>query len=128
VYVDDLLITSSTQAQAEAVVDALRDKYKDLKLTTGTIHNYLGMVIDFSDPPYASINQVGMIEDIIRKARESPTLKIPTASPKSPATDRLFEVSPDSPSLTEKAQTHLHSLLASFNYVGGRARPDLRIL
>ena len=81
--------------------------------------------MDFSDSPYVSINHVGMIEDIIRKDRESPTLKISTASPKSLATDHLFEVSPDSPSLTEKAQTHLHSILASFNYVGGRARPDL---
>jgi hypothetical protein len=71
VYVDDLLITSVTQAQAEAAVDALRDKYKELKVTTGTVHNYLGMVMDFSDPPYVSINQVGMIEDIIRKTRET---------------------------------------------------------
>jgi Reverse transcriptase (RNA-dependent DNA polymerase) len=83
VYVDELLITSSTQAQAEAIVDALRDEFKELKVTTGTVHNYLGMVLDFSDPPYVSINQIGMIEDIIRKARESHTLKIPTASPKS---------------------------------------------
>jgi heat shock protein HspQ len=89
-YVNDLLITSTRQTQAEAVVDALRDKYKELKVTTGTVHNYLGVVLDFSDPPYVSINQVGMIEDIMRKARESRTLKIPTASPKSPATGHLF--------------------------------------
>jgi hypothetical protein len=31
VYVDDLLVTSTTKAHAEAVVDALRDKYKELK-------------------------------------------------------------------------------------------------
>jgi Reverse transcriptase (RNA-dependent DNA polymerase) len=94
VYVDELLITSSTQAQAEAIVDALRDKYKELKVTTGTVHNYLGMVLDFSDPPYVSINQIVMIEDIIRKARESHTLKIKTASPKSPATGHLFTRQP----------------------------------
>jgi hypothetical protein len=94
-------------------------------VTRGTVHNYLGMVLDFSSPPYVSISQVGMIGDIIRKARESPTMKIPTASPKSLATEQLFEVSPDSPPLTEKAQANFHSILASFNFIGGRGRPDL---
>jgi hypothetical protein len=125
IYVDDLLITSTKPAQAEAVVEALRDKYKELKVTTGAVHNYLGMVMDFSTPPYVTINQVGMIEDIIRKARECPGLKIPSAHPKSPAAEQLFEVSPDSPPLSEEAQTTFHSLLAKYNFVGGRGRPDL---
>ena len=124
VYVDDLLITSTKQSHAEAVVAALRDKYKELKVTTGTVHNYLGMVMDFSNPPYVSISQVGMIEDIIRKARESPSMNASTASPKSPATEQLFEVSADSPRLTEGAQATLHSLLAKLNFVSGRGRPD----
>lgn len=125
IYVDDLLITSPKQAQAEAVVDALRDKYKELKVNTGKTHNYLGMVLDFSKPPYVTINQIGMIEDIIRKARDSPSMKIPTVSPKSPSIEQLFEASPDSPPLSEEAQTAFHSLLAKFNFVAGRARPDL---
>ena len=125
IYVDDLLITSPKQAQAEAVVSALRDKYKELKVTTGTTHNYLGMVMDFSKPPYVTINQVGMIEDIIRKARDSPSLKIPTASPTTPSIEQLFEASPDSPPISEAAQTTFHSLLAKFNFVAGRGRPDL---
>ena len=33
IYVDDLLITSLKQAQAEAVVGALRAKYKELMMT-----------------------------------------------------------------------------------------------
>jgi hypothetical protein len=52
-------------------------------------------------------------------------MKIPKARPKSPAAEQLFEVSPDSPPLTEKAQAAFHSLLASFNFVSGRGRPDL---
>jgi hypothetical protein len=107
------------------VVEALRDKYKEFKVTTGAVHNYLGMVVDFSTPPYVTINQVGMIEDIIRKAIECPGLKIPSAHPKSPAAEQLFEVSPDSPPLSEAAQTTFHSLLAKYNFVGGRGRPDL---
>jgi hypothetical protein len=82
------------------VVNALRDKYEELKVTTGTTHNYHGMVMDFSKPPYVTINQVGMIEDIIRKARDSPSLRIPTASPTTPSIEQLFEASPDSPPIS----------------------------
>ena len=68
-----------------------------------------------------------MIEDIIRRARVSPSLKIPTTSPKSPAIEQLFEVSPDSPPLSEDAQTTFHSLLAKFNFVAGCGRQDLTL-
>jgi hypothetical protein len=51
VYVDDLLIISTKLSHAEAVVTALRERYKELKVVTGKTHNYLGMALDFSDPP-----------------------------------------------------------------------------
>jgi Reverse transcriptase (RNA-dependent DNA polymerase) len=72
-----------------------------------------------------TINQVGMIEDIIRKARDSPSLRIPTASPTTPSIEQLFEASPDSPPISDAAQTTFHSLLAKFNFIAGRGRPDL---
>jgi hypothetical protein len=82
------------------------------------------MVMDFSSPPYVLISQVELVEVIIRKAKQSQTMKVPTTSPKSPATEQLFDASPDSPPLTEKAQANLHSVLASFNFVGTHGRPD----
>ena len=68
-----------------------------------------------------------MIEDIIRRARESSSLKIPTTSPKSPAVEQLLRVSLDSPPLSENAQTTFHLLLAKFNFVAGRGRQDLTL-
>jgi Reverse transcriptase (RNA-dependent DNA polymerase) len=82
VYVDDLLITSSTQAQAEAVLDALRDKYKELKVTTVTVHNYLRMVLGFSDPPYVSINQIGRVHN--QEGKREPLTEDPKGKPKVP--------------------------------------------
>jgi Reverse transcriptase (RNA-dependent DNA polymerase) len=125
VYVDDLLITSGSQEDAEAVVNALRDKYKELKVTTGKVHNYLGMVLDFSNPPCVTIRQNGMVEDIVTKAKSSTHIPTVKASPTSPCTEQLFSSSPDSPLLSEAAKAEFHSYTAKWLFVGGHGRPDL---
>ena len=125
IYVDDLLITSTRSSHAEAVVVALRDKYKELKVTTGKVHNYLGMVMDFSKPPYVLVNQTGMIEDIISKVRATGHFDIPNTAPKSPAIEQLFESSPDSPLLSDEHKATYHSVVAKFNFVTCRTRPDM---
>jgi hypothetical protein len=101
VYVDDLLVTSTKLQHAEAVVEALRERYKELKVVTGKIHNYLGMVLDFSDPPYVSINQTGMIEDIVSKAKTTAHFTIPAVSPKTPSIEQatIFPLTCKPPSL-----------------------------
>ena len=125
IYVDDLLITSTKLHYAEEVVAALEERYKELKVTPGKVHNYLGMVMDFSDPPYVSINQTGMIEDIVSKAKATDHFKIPNTSPKSPSIEQLFESSPDSPPLSDEYKASFHSIVAKFNFVTCRARPDM---
>ena len=65
VYVDDLIITCSRNTLIDELTSALRTKYKEIKVVEGFIHNYLGMVLDFSQAPLVAINQTGMIEDII---------------------------------------------------------------
>ena len=122
---DDLLITSGSQQHAEAVITSLRDRYKELKVTNGKVHNYLGMVLDFSSPPCVTIRQNGMVEDIVTKAKSS--IHIPTTklSPKSPWTEQLFSSSPDSPPLSEAAMAEFHSYTAKWLFVGGHGRPDL---
>ena len=125
VYVDDLLITSGSQQHAEAVVTSLRDRYKELKVTTGNVHNYLGMVLDFSSPPCVTVRQNGMVEDIVTKAKSSTHIPIPKSSPKSPCTEQLFSSSPDSPPLSEAAKAEFHSYTAKWLFVGGHGRPDV---
>jgi Reverse transcriptase (RNA-dependent DNA polymerase) len=125
IYVDDLLITSTKPSHAEAVVISLRDKYKELKVTQGKVHNYLGMVMDFSKPPYVIINQTGMIEDIVSKVTATGHFNIPSTGPKSPAIEQLFESSADSPPLSDEHKATFHSVVAKFNFVTCRARPDM---
>ena len=51
VYVDDLIITCSRNTFIDELTSALRTKYKKIKVVEGHIHNYLGMVLDFSQLP-----------------------------------------------------------------------------
>jgi hypothetical protein len=125
VYVDDPLITSGSKEHAEAVVNSLRDKYKELKVTNGKVHNYHGMVLDFSNPPSVTIRQTGMVEDIVTKAKLSPNIPAAKASPTSPCTEQLFNSSSDSPPLTEAAKAAPHSYTAKWLFVGGHGHPDL---
>ena len=96
VYVDDLIITCSRNTFIDELTSALRSKYKEIKVVEGLIHNYLGMVLDFSQAPLVANNQTGMIEDIINTplialnhnaAKTSTTYT--AAPPKSPAASCL---------------------------------------
>ena len=48
-YVDDILLTCSNPTTASTVIQELEEEYKQLKVTRGLSHNYLGFVLDFSD-------------------------------------------------------------------------------
>ena len=115
VYVDDLMILSKNPALIEAIIATLEGKYDKLKVSSGKIHNYLGMVFDFTDPTHVSVDQIGMVEDIISSTRTSVQdytttsvsaahrsfaerlKKASSVHPKTPAAPYLFDVSGDSP-------------------------------
>ena len=61
VYVDDLIITCSRNTLIDELTSALRTKCKEIKVVEGLIHNYLGMVLDFSQAPLVAINQTGFV-------------------------------------------------------------------
>ena len=69
VYVDDLMILSNSARTSDWLLEELTKKYDQLKITRGTIHNYLGMVFDLSQPPFILINQQGMIEVIVSSTK-----------------------------------------------------------
>jgi hypothetical protein len=109
----------------ESIISHLQDRYKELKVTRGREHNYLGMVLTFNTNHTVSINQTGMVKDIISAtpltAAASPTKK----SPKTPSGPNLFNFTETSPLLKEDAKAAAHSAIAKVIFVGVRARPDL---
>jgi hypothetical protein len=48
IFVDDFLMTASQGADLDSLEDSLRTKYKEITVTEGLVHDYLGMKFDFS--------------------------------------------------------------------------------
>ena len=112
-YVDDLIITCTNGKLINEITNALRSKYNEIKVVDGPIHNYLGMVLDFSQAPLLRINQTGMIEDIINTPLPALDFNISQyntiAPPKSPAAQYLFDITLKSPLLLPAQQAEFHS-------------------
>ena len=143
IYVDDLLISSRLLTLILWVITTLEKKYGKLKVSSGKVHSYIGMVLDFTNPEYVSVNQTGMIEDIISSTRAAvedytsstpPTpfrafanrLKIvSSARPKTPAAPYLFNVSTDSPPLHDLLKVIFHSTVAKLMFISTRTRQDI---
>ena len=56
IYVDDVMITSRFKSHITAVILELEKRYDKLKVSTGPIHSFLGMVFDFTMKEYVAIN------------------------------------------------------------------------
>jgi len=117
VYVDDLFITCCDQARADATIAKLIKKYKEVKVTRGLIHSYIGMTFNFSTPSKVTVTMGGYITDIIK-------LYDIRRSAATPALDYLFEIR-ESPLLQRDAAEEFHSRVAKLMYLAKRVRPDL---
>jgi hypothetical protein len=127
--VDDFLITCKFLRLITGVIDSIRAEYKDIKVHTGPIFPYLGMLIDFSVPGQVSIKMTGMIEDIVKERRAILTERGVTPStrayPNSPASENLFKVLEGLPLLTPQEAKEFHTTTAKLLYVRTHSRFDL---
>jgi hypothetical protein len=64
IHVDDLLFTCADIGIIEDTLARLTEKYEDLSVTRGLLHNYLGMVFDFSESGKVSISMEKFIDDL----------------------------------------------------------------
>ena len=117
-YVDDLMITSTSESLIQGFVKALERKYKTITVHEGRVHSYLGMQFDFSTAGEVAVTMDGYINDIIAEYDVK-------GSVASPATNSLFEVASDSPLLDSEGKDRFHSRVAKLLYLAKRVRPDL---
>ena len=118
VYVDDLLITSDSDQVLDEVDATLRGKYGGVTSKKGSVHDYLGIKWDFSNPGQVQLSMQGYVKDIFSKYKEAKPQR-------APANENLFVVSEASPLLTKDKQEMFHSLVMTLHYIAKRVRPDL---
>jgi hypothetical protein len=122
IHVDDLMITCVSQTHIDTLLSLLKKRYLDIKIHTGTLLGYLGLVFDFSSEGSVRITAPGFVANLISECRE-------TGCYVSPATEHLFE-SRD-PSVAElvcaEDKAYFHSEVAKLLYIGKRIFPEVLV-
>jgi Reverse transcriptase (RNA-dependent DNA polymerase) len=118
VYVDDLFLSSASEDRLKFVAEVLRNKYDAVTFKTGTQHDFLGIHWDFSTPGQVSLSMEGYINDIISKYNV-------TKECSTPAIDRLFHTTADSPLLTSDKKDNFRSCVMTVYYIAKRTLPVL---
>jgi hypothetical protein len=86
------------------------------------IHDYLGITIDYSEKEKVKFMMYDYLEDILNEMPDDMNGTAPT-----PASNNLFDVDEESPSLNEKESDFFHRTTARLLFAAKRARPDLQV-
>ena len=125
-HVDDLKISHVKQSVIDSVLTDLNNKFgtakKPLAATTGDIHDYLGITIDYSEKGKVKFTMYDYLEDILNDMPADMNGTSPT-----PASDNLFDADDTSPLLSEKEAEFFHRTTARLLFAAKRARPDLQV-
>ena len=124
-YVDDIKISHEDQQVLEDLLTLLNDKFgkeAPLTVTRRKIHNYLGIVIDYTVPGKVKFTMKDFIQGVLDECLEE-LMKGPSATP---AANHLFNVNPDCNKLGEEKASQFHHLTAKLLYLSKCAHPDLQ--
>jgi hypothetical protein len=127
-HVDDLKISHVDSKVVTTILDLLDAKYGQeivggkrapLTINRGKIHDYLGMIPDYSEPGYVKLDMRACVKKILA---EMPEDMDGTAT--SPAADDLFKIVEGIKNLDETASEFFHATVAKLLFLCKRARPD----
>jgi len=121
-HVDDLKLSHWDGAVVDGVVDWFKEKYGNVKISRGPVHDFLGMKLDFSHPGRAKITMYDFLKRTINDFPEEVRGQAAT-----PAGDHLFDVRAESERklLSEEWAQAFHHAVAQLLFVMIRCRRDL---
>jgi hypothetical protein len=124
-HVDDLKISHVKQSVIDTVLTDLNNTLgtskKSLAATTGDVHDYLGITIDYSEKDRVKFTVYDYLEDTLAEMPVNMKGTAPT-----PASDSLFGVDALSTALNEKESDFFHQTTARLLFAAKRARPTLQ--
>ena len=134
-HIDDLKCSHLEQSTLDNLVKELNSVFctskKELAETKGDIHEYLGLIIDFSGRCDANNpNMKGQVMftmyDYIEDILDSAPTDVGGMSP-DPTRSKLFNVHETSPRLGTAQADLFHSMTARLLFAAKRARPDIQV-
>ncbi|MCE2996668.1 MAG: hypothetical protein LW863_13795 [Flammeovirgaceae bacterium] len=122
-HVDDLKISHVSAAVIEDILAKMSERFgkeDPLTINRGTIHDYLGMTLDYSTAGKVKISMVDYIE---RMLGDLPEGMDGTAT--TPAANHLFDVNNAATKLDHDTSDFFHTNVAKLLFLCKRARPDI---
>jgi hypothetical protein len=116
-HVYDLMISHLSQDETMKVVQGIKDLYgENLGETVETVHDYLGMMFDYSFTREVRINMWDHLKRVIKEFPEE-----------MPASDHLFKLHEDGRKLTEELADAFHHMVYQLLFAANRARRDIQL-
>ena len=125
-HLDDLKISHVNKEVVDDILNDLNDafgKQTGLSTTTGKVHDYLGMTIDYSRENMVMITMFDYLQDILANIPD--TLKTNKGCP-TPAAAHLFQVNDKAEKLNKQDADIFHRTVARLLFAAKRARPDIQ--
>jgi hypothetical protein len=123
-HVDDLKISHIDSKVVDHIIAMLEAEFgREAPLTVrrGKVHDYLGMILDFSTPGKLVVSMEPYIRSMIEEMPEDMT-----GTAVNPAAAHLLDVNSHPEYLTEKESAVFVHLVMQLLYLSQRARPDVR--
>jgi hypothetical protein len=122
-YVDDLLITSTSELHTLRLKAHLESQFKEVTYHSGKILDYVGMTMDFqTNPGMVRVTMKQNVDAILADARPPTTS---AAHPLTPASAELFDITPESQRLSMADEKYFRTFVARALYVAKRVRPEI---
>ena len=124
-HVDDVKSSHVDPKVNDGFIEWLNQEYGQIKPVTasrGKRHDYLGMILDYTEPGKVKIDMVDYAKDLVGEFPQE-DLKGPKVS--NPASKGLFKVDKRSPMLDKQKAKLLHSSVLKGLFMAKRGRPDL---
>jgi hypothetical protein len=129
-HVDDLKVSHVDSRVNDKFIEWARSKYEDVTITKmkpsrGKVHDYLGVIFDFSEDGKVKIQMKEYIQNMLEefKGRDQVKSHKPVTTP---AAEHLFRVNKDGRKLSAELMEEFHSTVAKALFLCKRARPDLQ--
>ena len=106
-----------------AILQKEYGKEAPIPTTTGKIHEYLGMTIDYSTPGKV----VFRMEDYIDRLLSECPAGLLKGNPASPAANHLFDINHECEKLNLEDTDQFHHLVVKLLYLAKRTRPDIML-
>ena len=123
-HVDGMKISHANSRVVDSIIRTLEQEFgKEAPLTIrrGKVHNYLGMVLDFTNPGKVTIRMEDFIKSMLTELPEDMDGMATT-----PAAEHLFKVNKAPIYLNEKEAMFFHHNVAKLLFPCKRARPDIQ--